>query len=249
MAADGSPIKSVLLVIAMEAEATPLVKELGLKADDPPRIPPPAQCVSFSGRYEDLDVHVVCNGKCARHGVDNVGTVPAALTAYLALQEFKPDLLISVGTAGGFRSRGAEIGDVFIGTAMVYHDRRIPIPGFDQYGLGMTDAVPTPHLKAALGLKNGVVSSGNSLDYCDEDMKLMQVHEASVKEMEAAAIAWSAHLFGTPMFCLKAITDIVDGERATEEEFLENLHAAAAALQGSTPRVLQFISGKSVAEL
>jgi nucleoside phosphorylase len=36
--------------------------------------------------------------------------------------------------------------------------------------------------------------------------------DMQVKEMEAAAIAWSAHLFGTPMFALKSITDIVDGE-------------------------------------
>ena len=28
------------------------------------------------------------------HAVDQVGTVPAALTTYLAVQEFRPDLLI-----------------------------------------------------------------------------------------------------------------------------------------------------------
>ena len=32
------------------------------------------------------------------------------------------------GTAGGFRSRGAAIADVFVSTGMVNHDRRIPIP-------------------------------------------------------------------------------------------------------------------------
>lgn len=62
------------------------------------------------------------------HGVDNVGTVPAAVTAYLAVHEFKPDLVISVGTAGGFKARGAAIGDVFLATAFANHDRRIPIP-------------------------------------------------------------------------------------------------------------------------
>ena len=67
-------------------------------------------------------------GKCQLHGVDNVGTVPAAVTAYLAVHEFKPDLMISVGTAGGFKSKGAAIGDVFLATAFANHDRRIPIP-------------------------------------------------------------------------------------------------------------------------
>ena len=40
-----------------------------------------------------------------------------------------------------------------------------------------------------------------------------------------------AHLHGVPFLALKAITDIVDGERPAQEEFLENLHMAAQALQ------------------
>ena len=70
----------------------------------------------------------VCAGKDAEHNVDNVGTVPAALTTYLACQQYKPDLIISVGTAGGFKAQEAAIGDVFVGTTTVNHDRRIPIP-------------------------------------------------------------------------------------------------------------------------
>ena len=62
------------------------------------------------------------------HGVDQVGTVPAALTSFLAIQSFKPDLAISMGTAGGFSVRGAAIGDVFIGASVINHDRRIQIP-------------------------------------------------------------------------------------------------------------------------
>ena len=60
--------------------------------------------------------------------MDQVGTVPAALTTYLAIQAFQPDIVISTGTAGGFRAKGAAIADVFVSTGMVNHDRRIPIP-------------------------------------------------------------------------------------------------------------------------
>ena len=67
-------------------------------------------------------------GKCSKHGVDNVGTAPAALTAYLSIQQLKPDLVISLGTAGGFKAKGAQIGDVYISTAFANHDRHIPIP-------------------------------------------------------------------------------------------------------------------------
>lgn len=50
-------------------------------------------------------MHVVWNGRCDVHNVDYVGTVPAALSAYLATQHFNPDLIISAGTAGGFKAR------------------------------------------------------------------------------------------------------------------------------------------------
>lgn len=61
-------------------------------------------------------------------------------------------------------------------------------------------------------MQAGVVSSGNSLDYTTEDFAAMSQTETAIKEMEAAAIAWVADMFGTPMFCLKSVTDIVDGE-------------------------------------
>eukprot|EP00775_Hariotina_reticulata_P005037 gene5036-5279_t len=201
------------------------------------------------GQYEQLAVHVVWNGQDEEHDVDLVGTVPASLAAFLACQAFDPDIIISAGTAGGFKAKGAAIGDVFVSTNKMYHDRRIPLPGFDKMGLGYTDSIPTPHLREALNLKAGIVTSGNSLDYTDADMEIMIKHGAAVKEMEAAAIAWVANLFKKPMFCVKAITDIVDGDRATQEEFLENFNAATAALQQTLPKVLQFMSGKGLAEL
>ena len=60
--------------------------------------------------------------------MDNVGTGPAGLTSYLALLTFKPDLLITSGTAGGFKAQGAAIADIFLGTKFINHDRRNPIP-------------------------------------------------------------------------------------------------------------------------
>jgi 5'-methylthioadenosine nucleosidase len=233
----------------MEAEALPMVQSLKLTRDEPCAIPPPAPCVSYSGADWGAAVHLVCFGKCAATGMDNVGTVPAGLATYLAIQALSPDVVISAGTAGGFAARGAAIADVFLSTSTRNHDRRIPIPGFDAYGVGRREALPTPRLRAALGLKSGVVSSGNSLDYTAEDMAAMTAAGAAVKEMEAAAVAWAASLHGVPFFCVKAVTDIVDGERPAHEEFLENLGHAAGALQAVVPRVLAFVAGKAYSEL
>jgi len=61
--------------------------------------------VTYSGQYEQLAVHVVWNGQDQQHDVDLIGTVPASLATFLACQAFNPDLIISAGTAGGFKAR------------------------------------------------------------------------------------------------------------------------------------------------
>ena len=84
-------------------------------------------------------------------------------------------------------------------------------------------------------MQAGVVSSSNNLGYSEQDWKQIEENDASVKEMEAAAVAWAAHFFGTPLLALKSITDIVDGDRPPQEEFLENLQLAAQALKVLIP--------------
>ncbi|KAK9797080.1 hypothetical protein WJX73_005059 [Symbiochloris irregularis] len=233
----------------MEQEAAPLISGLGLSKDDPSVVPKPAPCISYTGTYSGLEVTVVCNGRCSVHSVDNVGTVPAAVAAYLAVQAVQPDLLINAGTAGGFKARGAGIGDIYVSSKTVNHDRRIPLSGFDMYGHWAIESTPAPNLVKALNLKAGVVSSGNSMDFVQADLDNMEKQGAAVKEMEAAGIAWSAHLFGTPFFALKSITDIVDGGRVAQEEFMENLATAAKALHDTLGPVLEFVASKDVSEL
>ena len=115
--------------------------------------------------------------------------------------------------------------------------------------MGEYDAWPTPKLAEHLGCKRGTVCTGNSLDATETCRTLMDEYDASVKEMEAAAIAHVAHLFSIPVIAVKTITDIVDGPVATQEEFLQNLAAAAAALKNVVPKVIDFIDGRDVNDL
>lgn len=235
-------IGRVAILIAMEAEGMPLLRELeGLKEDETGLPGLPALC--YSGTYHGLEVVVVMNGQHPVHGVTSVGTTPAAVTAYAALHRFKPDLLLNAGTAGGFKRQGGAIGDVYVSTAVVLHDRRIPIPGFEGYENGrLTTFVPDGLLKSQPTWKAGIVTTSNSLDYTPEDEARMRDNGASVKEMEAAAIADVAQGCGVPFMALKVITDIVDGDRPTQDEFTENLGTAAASLQKAVPVALGFIA-------
>ncbi|CAM9236345.1 unnamed protein product, partial [Phaeothamnion confervicola] len=196
-------VKKVVILVAMEAEAKPMIDHFDLKLDEA-RFPPTAPCKCYSGEHVGCKIHLIINGKCARFGVDNVGTVAAGLSAWLALEAFRPDLVINAGTAGGFRRKGAAIGDVFVSDGIMNHDRRIPIPGWTEWGLGDHKTVPTPALCKALGFKPGVVTTGNSLDHTPKDDEIMDSNNASVKDMEAAAVAWACEQHhNTPLFCLK----------------------------------------------
>lgn len=55
--------------------------------------------------------------------------------------------MINAGTAGGFRSKGAAIGDVFVSTRLRNHDRRLNLPVFCEYGIHLHEALPTPNLQ------------------------------------------------------------------------------------------------------
>jgi len=155
---------------------------------------------------------------------------------------------VNCGTAGGFKAKGCAIGDVFLVDEVKYHDRRIPIPTFTKYGISAIETWKTPKMREHFHaeLKSGVCSTGNSLDATDTDREMMLQNDASVKEMEAAAVAKVCEMFKVPFVCVKAITDIVDGPHATETEFLENLAMAGRRLQETVPKVLEFMSGKSV---
>jgi len=235
--------KRIAFIFAMAAEAAPLIQSLGLSRVEgwgDPRLP----FLHYIGTYEnDFDLVISTNGKDPRWGVDNIGTDPAVLNAYLTLTQFKPDLCINCGTAGAFKKNQAQVGDVYLSSeAIRYHDRRIAIQGYDIYGVGHFPVLPLDKMAHALGLKLGVVSTGNSLDFTAKDLEMIEQNNGSIKEMEAAAIAYVAHLLGVPFFAVKAVTDLVDSELPPGPEFLKNLEMACAQLFMKTQAVLAYLA-------
>lgn len=233
----------------MEAEAKPFVDHLGLKLVES-YFPPHTPFLAFSGVHHKTKVTVITMGKDAIYGtgVDNAGTVSSALATFLALSKEHGgkggtaiDLVLNAGTCGGFSRKGAAIGDVFLTTGVANHDRRIPIPGFDAYGVGKLETLETTLMAKNLGYKTGICTTGNSLDHTERDEEMMKANDATVKDMEAAAIAYVAAMNKVPYVGVKVVTDIVDGGIPTHEEFLANLSSAAESLQKALPRVLDYV--------
>ena len=209
----------------MEAEAVPVRKKLGLKGEGN------LLAEGVSARlWSNESVHVVTNGSDSRFGVDAIGTLPASLTTFLAIQKTNPKIVISAGTCGGFIARDGFIGEIILADRCVFHDRRIPLEGFMNYGVGDFRVVDLHTIAERHGFKIGTISTGDSLDSQPYDLDFMNSVNAMAKDMEAAAVAWACALNEVPFTALKVTTDLVDGEITTEEEFVTNLQYASNRL-------------------
>ena len=240
-------MKCIAVVMAMGAEASPVLTLLGARSVTSfTKFP----FLCFEADRNGCKVVVSVNGRDRRHGVDSIGTEPAALNTYTLIERFEPDVVISAGTAGGWQRCGGEIGDVYISDKrFVFHDRRIGIAEFTEYGIGSYAAAPVGALVTAFGLKTGVVTTGNSLDESADDRRLIESSGACVKDMEAAAVAYVCEMMQVPMFALKSITDLVDHHTDTAEQFNANLALAARRLAETLVKVVDFCSIRQAKDL
>ncbi|HEV8296967.1 MAG TPA: hypothetical protein VGQ20_06720 [Acidimicrobiales bacterium] len=242
-------MRRIAVVMAMRAEAAPLLAALRAEPVAKPDIAAGLPSAWYEAHRGDVLVTVAINGVDPRHGVDAIGSQPAALNTWVTLTNRPSDLVISAGTAGGWASRGSKIGDVYVSKdRVVYHDRRIALPGFDAYGIGSFPTVDASSLAAELGLKEAIVTTGNSLDESEDDRRMIAATGAAVKDMEAAAVADVAEHLGVPMLAVKAITDLVDLPVDTVEQFTRNLRLATARLCDATLAVLDWCERREVSD-
>lgn len=224
--------KRVAVVMAMEAEAGPLLDAAGARPADAPAWAAALPCKLYSAYEAGLELMVAVAGADPFAGVDCIGTQAAALTAQVAVSAHAPDLVVSAGTAGGYRRGGAEVGDVYVAwPRIVCHDRRIPLEGFNALGRGDHPAADLRAAAAELGMRLGIVSTGDSLDESPADAAAIAASGAEVKEMEAAAVAWVARLNEIPVTALKVVSDLVDDPAPTPEQFAANLDSVVLTLR------------------
>ncbi|PRY97780.1 5'-methylthioadenosine nucleosidase [Marinilabilia salmonicolor] len=231
---------NICFVIAMRAEAQPLIDALQLVEDSSFCQGLPMR--AWTGEYRNIQLSLVINGKDPETGLDLIGTQAATLATQFAIDKFDPQLIVNAGTAGAFGENGAKIGDVFLSRDhVVFHDRRVPIAGWDKQSIGYFPVLDVSDL-TSLGFKMGVVTTGNSLDMPEHDEENIRKIGGEIKEMEAAAVAWVARLHQVPLFCVKAVTDLMDSGIPTHEEFDQNLKLATENLQKGVTKIIDFLA-------
>ena len=231
----------ICFIVAMQAEAQPFIDMFGVSEVKDFFAPLP--CKLYSAEMQGHTLDVVLNGQ--QHGTDLVGCEAAAVTTMAAIQQRKPDLIINSGTCGAFEANGAKIGEVYVGNAVMFHDRRVP--GDDAWGTQALGNYPlfdrSAEIAEMLHCRMGKVTTGSSLDMQPCDLEIIQANQGQLKDMEAAAIAFVASLYHTPILLLKSVTDLCDNGAETYEVFRRNLAMASQAIGDANRKVVNYLFG------
>lgn len=170
----------VLLFIAMEGEAAPLAGRLGLNV----RGTPGSAANSIDLVVPGLDPTV---------GADRIGPAYAAWALTRAIMARRPDIVVNIGTAGGFASQGLGIADLVLARDTMFHDARVALPGFAAIARAHTRLSPSDteldRLASDLGARVGLASSGSSLDVTTDELAHFARTRTLAKDMELAALA------------------------------------------------------------
>ena len=223
----------------MQAEAQPFIDRFWVAEEKDFFAPLP--CRLYRAHVNGSELDVVLNGP--QHGSDLVGCEAACVATMAAIQRLQPDLIINSGTCGAFRKNGAEIGDVYLSNAVMFHDRRVP--GDDAWGTQALGNYPVfdraAEIAQALGYKMGKVTTGSSLDLQPCDAQIIEENKGELKDMEGAAVAFVCSLYQIPVLLIKSVTDLCDSGAESYEEFSRNLAMASRAVAEADARVIQYL--------
>jgi len=141
------------------------------------------------------------------------GKISAAASTQYVIDQFAPDLLVNLGTCGGFEGRSKP-------GAVVLVERTVVYDMIEQ----ITDAnLATEHYASALDLSwlagpdphpvsRGLIASGDrDIQPADIPM-LIEKYGALAGDWESAAIAWVAGRNGTRLLILRGVSDLVGAE-------------------------------------
>ena len=145
-----------------------------------------------------------------------IGKVNAAIQTVEMIRQYKPDIIISSGCAGG-NGDDINVQDVVVSTQLAYHDVYCGA-AIGQSVYGQVQGLPArfdadPHLlEVAIktGAKPGLIVTGDWFVDSKEKMREIVGHfpEAKAVDMESAAIAQACYIYKVPFISFRVISDI-----------------------------------------
>jgi adenosylhomocysteine nucleosidase len=153
------------------------------------------------------------------------GKISAAATAQFVIDQFKPDLLVNLGTCGGFA------GSIETGTVILV-ERSIVYDIVEQMGDG---AEAIRHYSTELDLswleqpyprpvKRGLLVSADRDIVVEDISQLKSKYGAFAADWESGAIAWVAGKNNVRCLILREVTDLVGGQGGEAYGNIELFH-------------------------
>ena len=163
---------------------------------------PYGQC--FTTRISDQNVQFLHGGW---------GKVAAAGSTQYAIDRWKPQRLINLGTCGGFKGQ-VERGAVILAKKTIIYDIIEQMTDYDQaiakYSVDFDLSwLPNP---APQPITIGTIVSADRDILPDDIPDLIRKYNASVADWESGAIAWVAQKNDLPCMILRGVSDLVNAD-------------------------------------
>lgn len=171
----------------------------------------PPQSVSHSVLGESFEA--VLNGHKLTFFHGGWGKVSAAATTQFVIDHIEPELIVNIGTCGGFQGR-IDQGIIILGERAIIYDiveqMTDPQAAIDHYSTRL-DLTWLPHV-APTPVTRGLLVSGDRDVLADDVPKLIEKYDAVAADWESGAIAWVAAKNHQRLLILRGVSDLVGRE-------------------------------------
>jgi len=157
------------------------------------------------------------------------GKISAAATAQYAIDHFHPDLLINLGTCGGFAGR-VETGTTILVERTLVYDIIEQMGDSDEAIAHYAADVDLSWLKVddqwlkEHGTRRDLLVSADRDIVVEDIPMLIQKYNAVAADWESGAIAWVAKKNGTRLLILRGVTDLVGADGGEAYGKIEIFH-------------------------
>ena len=159
------------------------------------------------------------------------GKISAAATAQYAIDHFQPDLLVNLGTCGGFAGRIETGMVILVERTLVYDiieqmgDGAEAIAHYaTDIDLSWMDGETRSIVHRPRSVLRGLLVSADRDIVVEDIPMLIEKYGAVAADWESGAIAWVAKQNGTRLLILRAVSDLVGGDGGEAYGNLELFH-------------------------
>jgi adenosylhomocysteine nucleosidase len=174
------------------------------------------------------------------------GKISAAASAQYVIDHFSPDLLINLGTCGGFAGR-IETGTIILAERTLVYDiieqmgDSAEAIGYYSTDIDLSWVGRLTRDNANNGqtsIVHGLLVSADRDILVDDIPKLIEKYDAVAADWESGAIAWVAQKNNTHVLILRAVTDLVGEDGGEAYGNIELFHERTKEVMGELFRQL-----------